>query len=100
MKLNLRRPAKRRFPKRERVPLNVPRLPDSVWSADFMSDAFASGRRFRTFNVIADFNREALHIEVDTSINAQRLIRVFERPQRERGLLQMLRTDNGTEVLG
>ena len=37
MKLNLRRPAKRRLPKRERVPLYVPRLPDSVWSADFMS---------------------------------------------------------------
>jgi putative transposase len=49
MKLNLRRPAKRRLPKRERVPLYVPRLPDSVWSADFMSDALACGRRFPTF---------------------------------------------------
>jgi putative transposase len=99
MKLNLRRSAKRRLPKRERVPLYVPRLPDSVWSADFMSDALACGRRFRTFNVIDDFNREALHIEVDTSINAQRLIRVFERLQRERGLPQVLRTDNGPEFL-
>jgi putative transposase len=65
-----------------------------------MSDALACGRRFRTFNVIDDFNREALHIEVDTSINAQRLIRVFERLQRERGLPQVLRTDNGPEFLG
>lgn len=64
MRLNLRRAAKRRLPKRERVPLYVPRLPDTVWSADFMSDALACGRRFRTFNVVDDFNREALHIEV------------------------------------
>jgi putative transposase len=48
MRLNLRRAAKRRLPKRERVPLYVPRLPDTVWSADFMSDALACGRRFPT----------------------------------------------------
>ena len=49
MRLHLRRPAKRRLPKRIRVPLYVPRLPDRVWSADFMSDTLADGRRFRTF---------------------------------------------------
>jgi len=77
MGLNLRRAAKRRLPKRERVPLYVPRLPDSVWSADFMSDALACGRRLRTFNVVDDFNREVLHIEVDTSITSARLVRIF-----------------------
>ena len=65
MRLNLRRAAKRRLPKRACLPLYVPRLPDTVWSADFMPDALACGRRFRTFNVVDDFNREALHIEVD-----------------------------------
>ena len=39
MKLNLHRKAKQRLPKRERVPLYVPRQPDSVWSADFVADA-------------------------------------------------------------
>lgn len=58
MKLSLRRTAKRRLPTRGRVPLYVPRLPDSVWSVDFMSDALACGRRFRTFNVVDAFNRE------------------------------------------
>jgi len=91
MGLNRRRAAKRRLPKRERVPLYVPRTPDSVWSADFMSDALACGRRFRTFNVEDDFNREALHIEVDTSISSLRLVRIFRRLQRERGLPQVLR---------
>jgi len=100
MKLNHRRRAKRRLPKRLRVPLYVPRLPDTVWSADFMSDVLHNGRRFRTFNVVDDFNRQALHIEVDTSITSMRLVRIFERLQAEHGLPQVLRTDNGPELLG
>jgi putative transposase len=100
MKLNLRQAAKRRLPKRERVPLYVPRLPDSVWSADFMADALICGKRFRLFNVVDDFNREALHIETDTSITSERLVRVFEQLRKERGLPQVLRTDNGPEFLG
>ena len=100
MKLNRRRRAKRRLPKRLRVPLYVPRLPDTVWSADFMSDALLHGRRFRTFNVVDDFNRQALHIEIDTSITSMRLVRVFKRLQAEHGLPQVLRTDNGPEFLG
>lgn len=100
MRLNLRRKAKQRLPKRLRMPLYVPRLPDTVWSADFMSDALINGRRFRTFNVLDDFNREALHIEIDTSITSARLVRVFRRLQHEHGLPQVLRTDNGPEFLG
>ncbi len=100
MKLNLRRAAKRRLPKRERVALYVPALPDMIWSVDFMSDALACGRRFRTFNVVDDFNREALHIEVDTSINSHRLVRVFEQIKRDHGLPQIVRSDNGPEFLG
>ena len=100
MRLNQRRAAKRRLPNRERLPLYVPRLPDSVWSADFMCDALICGRRYRLFNVVDDFNREALHIEVDTSINSDRLVRIFDRLRKQRGLPQILRTDNGPEFLG
>lgn len=100
MNLHLRRPAKRRLPKRLRVPLYVPHRPDTVWSADFMSDALACGRRFRTFNVVDDFNREALHIEIDTSITSMRLVRVFQQLQIQQGLPEILRTDNGPEFLG
>ncbi|MEI2260048.1 IS3 family transposase [Stenotrophomonas indicatrix] len=100
MKLNLRRAPKRRLPKRERVPLYVPRHPDTAWSIDFMSDALACGKRFRTFNVVDDFSREVLHIEVDTSLNSGRLVRVLEQLKREHGLLQVLRSDNGPEFLG
>src|SRR5690606_1763399 len=100
MRLNLRRAAKRRLPKRERVPLYVPKAPDRVWSVDFMSDALSCGRRFRTFNVVDDFNREALHIEVDTSLTSARLVRIFEQIKRDHGLPQVLRSDNGPEFLG
>ena len=100
MKLNLRRLAKRRLPKCIRVPLYVPRLPDSVWSADFMSDALSCGRAFRTFNVVDDFNRELVHTEIDTPITSARLVRIFEQIQSQRVLPQVLRTENGPEFLG
>lgn len=99
LKLNHRRRAKRRVPTREPQPLWVPDRPDVVWSADFMSDTLYRGRRFRTFNVIDDHNREALAIEIDTSITAPRLIRVFEQLKSWRGLPDMLRVDNGPELL-
>jgi len=92
--LNQPRRAKRRLPDRERVPLLVPERPNQVWSADFMSDSLYYGPRFRTFNVIDDFNREGLAIEIDTSLRAERLIRVFEQLKSERGLPDMLRVDN------
>jgi putative transposase len=60
----------------------VPARPNEVWSVDFMSDALWSGRRFRTFNVIDDFNREALRIEVDTSPPAPRIVRALGRADR------------------
>lgn len=64
-----------------------------------MNDSLYVGRRFRTFNVIDDFNRELLHVEIDTSITGQRLGRIFERLLLERGLPDILRTDNGPEFL-
>lgn len=65
-----------------------------------MSDSLYSGTRFRTFNVLDDFNREALAIEIDTSLPSTRLVRVFEQLKSERGLPDVLRTDNGPEFLG
>jgi len=99
LKLNQKRRAKKRLPKRIRQPLMVPQQPNSVWSADFMSDALYAGNRFRAFNVIDDFNREVVAIEIDTSITAKRLIRVFERLRITRGLPDVVRVDNGPEFL-
>lgn len=65
-----------------------------------MHDTLACGRRFRVFNVVDDFNREVVAIEIDTSITSERLVRIFERLLATRGLPQVLRTDNGPEFLG
>ena len=100
LNLNLRRRTKKRVPVRDPLPLFVPDAPHRVWSADFMSDALYNGVRFRTFNVLDDFNREALAIEIDTSLPSERLVRVFEQLKRERGLPDILRTDKGPEFLG
>lgn len=58
------------------------------------------GKRFQTFNVLDDLNREVLHIELDTSINSGRLVRVFEQLKRDHGLPPVRRSDNGPEFLG
>ena len=62
-----------------------------------MHDALYGGRKFRTFNVIDESNREALAIEVGTSIPSARVIRVLERLIEIYGKPQALRLDNGPE---
>ena len=66
---------------------------------DFMSDALMSGRRFRTFNVVDDCNREILASEVDLNLPAARVIRVLERIAAWRGYPSKLRMDNGPEFV-
>lgn len=97
MRLNRKRKHKRRAPTRNPLPLAVPEGFNQVWSADFMSDALWDGRRFRTFNVIDDFNREALTVEIDTGISAQRVVRILDRIADWRGLPARIRFDNGPE---
>lgn len=99
LKLNLRIKPKKRFPKREPTPLAQPAAANHSWSVDFMSDALSSGRSFRTFNVIDDFNREALWIEIDTSLPAVRVIRVLENLAAWRGYPKSIRMDNGPEFI-
>jgi putative transposase len=59
------------------APLATPEAMNQSWSIDFMHDALVCGRRFRTFNVVDDFNREALAIEIDLNIPAQRVVRCW-----------------------
>ncbi len=79
LKLNFRRKGKQRLPVRNPAPLATPEALNQSWSIDFMHDALTCGRRFRTFNVVDDFNREALAIEIDLNIPAQRVVRALDR---------------------
>lgn len=63
-----------------------------------MSDALWSGQRFRTFNLVDDYNREALTIEVDRSLPAGRVVRALDRAAAWRGYPKKLRVDNGPEL--
>lgn len=59
-----------------------------------MHDALVCGRRFRTFNVVDDLNREALSIEIDLNLPAPRVVHVLNRIAANRGYPLMLRMDN------
>ena len=99
LKLNIRRRPKRRIPQRIKEPLVIPQGINKTWSMDFMTDSLVDGRRFRLLNVIDDYNRESLAVEVDTSLPAPRVIRVLERLMDFRGKPDVIRVDNGPEFI-
>jgi putative transposase len=77
----------------------VPEQSNQSWSLDFMSDSLSNGRAFRTLNILDDYNREALWIEVDTSLPAERVIRVLDVLLLWRGTPRQIRMDNGPELI-
>jgi putative transposase len=97
--LNLRVKPKKRLPSRDPQPLVAPPAANVSWSLDFMHDSLANGRPIRTLNILDEFNREALWIEVHTSIPSARVTRVLEMLALWRGYPQQLRSDNGPEFI-
>lgn len=79
------------------IPLLVPSQANERWSMDLMSDSLADGRRFRMLNIVDDFSRECIAIEVDTSIPGARVVRVLEHLGQIRELPRTVVLDNGTE---
>jgi len=96
LKLNFRRKGQQRLPLRNPAP---PESLNQSGSIDFMHDALVCGRRLRTFNVVDDFNREALATEIDLNIPAQRVVRVLDRIVANRGYPLKMRMDNGPELV-
>jgi putative transposase len=97
--LNLPRRKKKRLPDYIRQPLPKVTAVNQIWSLDFMSDVLRDGRRFRTLNVLDDYNRQALGIEIDFSLPAKRVIRLLEQTIESHGKPQCLRCDNGPEFI-
>jgi putative transposase len=96
--LQIRKRLKRRvaFGRGEPAPLVT--TYNERWSLDFVHDTLRNGRRIRTLNIVDDFTRECLAIEVDTSISGSRVTRVLDRIADTRGLPKTIVMDNGTEL--
>jgi transposase InsO family protein len=78
LELNLRIKPRKRLKRDKPDALAVPEAPNMTWSMDFMADRLGDGRAFRLLNVLDDFNREGLGIEVDFSLPAERVIRSLD----------------------
>ena len=99
LKMNLRRRHKRRLPTRVAQPLKIPATMNGTWSMDFMSDALYDGRRVKILNIIDDHNRQALAMEVDTSIPLVKVINKLSQLIELHGKPLRIRTDNGPEFI-
>jgi putative transposase len=99
MRLQLRRKYKKRLPQRVKEPLETPEYKNHTWSMDFMSDALSDGRKIRVLNIMDDFNREVLAVEVGLSMPAERVVRILHRLEIDQGLPEKIRVDNGPEFL-
>jgi putative transposase len=99
LELNLRIKPKKRIVRETPQPLVVPTAINQHWSMDFMHDQLADGRSFRVFNVIDDFNRQALGVEADMSLPAVRVTRALDQMIEWRGKPAAIRCDNGPEYI-
>ena len=111
LELNLRIKPRKRLKRERPEPLSVPDRPNQVWSivarqamlaslrGDFMSDQLWNGKSFRTLNILDDFNREGLAIDVDFSLPAARVVRSLNQVIAWRGKPAMIRVDNGPEYV-
>jgi putative transposase len=99
LELNLRIRPRKRLRREKPDALAVPEVPNHTWSMDFMADQLADGRKIRALNVLDDFNREGLGIEVDFSLPTVRVIRSLNRIIEWRGKPKFIRVDNGPEYI-
>ncbi len=84
-------------------PQNPERLcaerPNHVWALDFQFDETADWRRLKILNVVDEFTREALAMEVARTCTSDVVVSVIERLCAERGAPGYLRMDNGPELV-
>jgi putative transposase len=97
--LAMRRKQAKRLRAIARTPLERPTGANQMWTMDFTKDRLASGRNFRTLNLMDGYTREALWIEVDTSLPGARVVRVLDWLKQTRGVPEVIQVDNGPEFI-
>lgn len=97
--MSKRRKMKRRIVNPEKKALLQPIRANLTWSIDFMQDSLENGRMFRTLNILDDYNRQALAIEVEYSFPSSRVVEMINRVIEWRGKPEEIRSDNGTEFI-
>ena len=98
--LQVRRRRRKRLTRAERIPLPRASQRGERWSMDFMADTLADGRAFRTLNIVDDYTRECVAIEVDRSLPGARVVRVLDHLLATTGLPRRIVVDNGPEFAG
>jgi putative transposase len=97
MGLKYRRKCRKKRYCGEITPIISPSNINERWSMDFVNDVLYDGRKFRVFNLIDDYSREAIVQYADFSISGIRLVRLFEELKRQRAMPKQIVCDNGTE---
>lgn len=70
-----------------------------VWSYDFVIDRTSNGRAIRMLNIIDEFTRECLAIEVGRKLSSANVIDVLSQLFIEHGVPEHIRSDNGPEFI-
>lgn len=97
--LSVRRRKRKRSCAVARTPARLASHPNEVWALDFVSDALAWGRKLRMLTVVDTYTRDALAIEVDTSLSGARVARVLDVViAQRRAKPQEIVMDNGPEL--
>ena len=97
--LNIKRKTKKRLPERIKTPLQNLSSINDVWSMDFMSDTLWHGKRYRLLNIIDQYNREFLDVQIDTSLPSRRVVKALQRVCEYRGYPNSIRVDNRPEFI-
>ena len=97
--LRLRRSKRRKQVSVARVPRPVHAGPNTQWTIDLISDAFATGRTFRTLSVVDACTRECLAVHVDVSRPSATVARVLDELALARGAPHRVILDNGPEMI-
>ncbi|MBP6119695.1 MAG: IS3 family transposase [Giesbergeria sp.] len=95
--LAVRKRKKVKRPVSERVPLQLAKSVNEVWSMDFVSDSLSTGRRIKCLTVADDFSHECVTLSVDWGISGQYVTRLLDQAAVFRGYPLAVRTDNGPE---